>query len=150
MTRMEPAEGSQPATKVGRADRLGLLYEAEAARATRLAYVLTNDAQEAQDIAHEAFVRVGRKIFGLKDPDHARAYLLRTVLNLCRGRARRLKTQHAAEHKLRPDTIQTPAEPAQGHEMWAYLLELPARQRAALFLRYYQDLSETQAAEALD
>ncbi len=35
-------------------------------------------------------------------------------------------------------------------EMWTALLHLPIRQRAALFLRYYQDLSEQEAADALN
>jgi RNA polymerase sigma factor (sigma-70 family) len=33
--------------------------------------------------------------------------------------------------------------------LWAALMELPARQRAALVLRYYEDLSERQTAEIL-
>jgi len=34
-------------------------------------------------------------------------------------------------------------------ELWRAVLELPARQRAAVVLRFYEDLSEQQTAEAL-
>ena len=34
-------------------------------------------------------------------------------------------------------------------ELWRALLTLPVRQRSALFFRYYEDLSEVQAADAL-
>ena len=40
-------------------------------------------------------------------------------------------------------------EVAQSDWLWSALQELPARQRAAIVLRYYEDLTEAQTAEAL-
>jgi RNA polymerase sigma factor (sigma-70 family) len=155
MSRKGPFQGQETLARSESPDRLGSLYESHNHAATRLAYVLTGDVDAAQDIAQEAFVRVGRRLFGLRDPQYAHAYLYRTVLNLCRGRARRLKIERAALQVLKSDQRhQAPDITEQGginqhDEMWRALLLLPARQRAALFLRYYQDLSEAQTAEVL-
>lgn len=51
--------------------------------------------------------------------------------------------------KLAPSQSERSPDIPQQDEMWRALLSLPLRQRTALFLRYYQDLSEVQAAEAL-
>jgi RNA polymerase sigma factor (sigma-70 family) len=143
-------QAPEASARVKERDRLGSLYESEATAATRLAYFLTGDRDAAQDIAHDAFVRVGRKLFGLRDPEHSRAYLYRTVVNLCRGRSRRLRSERAALQKLNRDEPNDAPDIPRQDEMWRALLLLPIRQRAALFLRYYQDLSEAQAAEVLE
>ncbi len=144
-----PPRAHTARSQVESGDRLALLYEHQSLAATRLAYVLTGDGHAAQDIAQEAFVRVGRKLFGLRDPEHSRAYLYRTVVNLCRGRGRRLKVERAALQQIESAPKPPAAGVAEQDEMWRALLDLPLRQRTALFLRYYQDLSEVQAAETL-
>lgn len=128
-------------------DRLDGLYRAHAADALRLAFVLTGRREAAEDITQDAFVRMGRKIFGLKDLDHERAYLFRTVINLSRSRGRKLQRERAAVAKLKP---QSPSEIPGPDDTWTRLLMLPPRQRAALFFRYYLDQSETTSAEALN
>lgn len=132
-----------------RRDRLGEVYEAHASDCLRLACVLTDDRETAEDITQDAFVRIGRKVLGLRDLDHSRAYLLRTVVNLCRGRGRRLAVERSALARLRPMGLENLPDLGERDEMWTALLALPQRQRAALFLRYYLDQSEAQAAETL-
>ncbi|HEX2196344.1 MAG TPA: sigma factor, partial [Actinomycetota bacterium] len=61
--------------------------------AVRLAYLVTGDEQQAQDIAQEAFVRIAGRFQDLRSPDAFPAYLRTTVLNLARGHLRRLRTQ---------------------------------------------------------
>jgi RNA polymerase sigma factor (sigma-70 family) len=148
VTRIDPPR-ARDAPRPAVSDRLGSLYARQGAAATRLAYFLTGDPHVAQDIAQEAFVRIGRKLFGLRDIEHESAYLHRTIVNLCRGRARRMKTERAGLQKMAHGPHAHPPDIAEQDEMWQVLLRLPLRQRAALYLRYYQDLSEAQAAEAL-
>ena len=138
------------ASQASRVDGLESLYQRHASDAVRLAYLLTGDASLAQDVAHEAFVRVGRKLFGLRNPEHARAYLYRTTVNLCHGRFRRQKAERAATERLKtgPAVLQPP-DVEERDELWRALLRLPVRQRSALFFRYYEDLSEVGAADAL-
>lgn len=130
-------------------DRLAALYGLHAPAAIRLAYLLTGDRDMAQDLTHDAFVRIGGKVLALRDPEHARAYLFRTVINLCRGRGRKLQRERRAIRRLQPPSSTEPASTLGNDEIWAAMLGLPIRQRAALFLRYYEDVSEQEAAETL-
>lgn len=128
-------------------DRLGELYRRHGSDALRLAYVLTGSREGAEDVTQDAFVRIGRKILGLKDPDHERAYLFRTVINLSRSRGRKLSRERAAVARLE---LQAQIPQPGPDETWSRLLSLPPRQRAALFFRFYLDQSEASSAEALN
>ncbi|HEX2050275.1 MAG TPA: sigma-70 family RNA polymerase sigma factor [Actinomycetota bacterium] len=136
------------AARVAGGDRLAALYEVHAPAARRLAIVLTGDEHAADDLVQDPFVRVWRRLLGLRRPDQFRAYLYRTLVNLARdhARARRRETpsEVASERAARPDDLDTRAA------LWHALLQLPPRQPAVLFLRYYEDLSEAQAATVLD
>lgn len=128
--------------------RLRDLYDEHAPAALRLAYLMTRDEDAAQDLCQEAFVRVGARLGRLRDPDRAAGYLFRTVVNLSRGHGRGLRRRWAVEARLR----QTPAaapEKQLGGAMTDALLALPQRQRAAIFFRYFEDLSERETAEVL-
>jgi RNA polymerase sigma-70 factor (sigma-E family) len=138
------------ATTRGRS-RLEDLYSEHAGRAVRLAYLMTGDEQVAQDLAQEAFARIAGRFHDLRHPDAFPGYLRVTVLNLSRGHLRRLRTQREYLRRQRPDEESTAADDAGERDaMWRSLQTLPHRQRAALVLRYYEDLSERQAADALD
>ena len=132
-----------------RDERLEELYRAHSSDAVRLAYVLTGDRSAAEDIGQEAFVRIARKVFGLRDLEHGKAYLFRTVMNLAKGRGRKLTRERSAYRRMEaPSEVATDAH---GDDAtWNALLALPLRQRTALFLRYYLDQSEAEAAETLD
>lgn len=131
-------------------ERLAQLYAAHAQSAGRLALLLTGDPEEAQDIAQEAFVRVGTRLTTLRDPDHAAGYLFRTVTNLAKGHGRWLRRYRALQRRLGNPSHESPPDVVARDEMWQALMRLPLRQRTALFLRFYVDLSEADAARALD
>lgn len=129
--------------------RLEALYAEHARGAIRLAFLMTGDEQQAQDIAQEAFVRIAGRFHDLRNPDAFPGYLRTTVLNLSRGYLRRLRTQRDYTQRAAGE-VEAPREDTEGRdEMWRALQRLPHRQRAALVLRYYEDLSERQAADAL-
>jgi RNA polymerase sigma-70 factor (sigma-E family) len=125
--------------------RLGELYAAHAASATRLAYLLTGDRGMAEDLVQEAFVRIAGRLGHLRDPSAFQAYLRRTVINLARMHFRKTRTERT--YLEREANLRAPEEPqrdvAVSHAMRAALLRLPERQRAAIVLRFYEDLSDT-------
>lgn len=130
--------------------RLEALYSEHVHRAVRLAFLMTGDEHQAQDIAQEAFVRIAGRFQDLRNPDALPGYLRTTVLNLSRGHLRRLRTQRDhVKRRTRTQEVETPVDAEGRDEMWRALQALPHRQRAALVLRYYEDLSERQAADAL-
>lgn len=133
--------------------RLADLYSAYAPRAVRLAYLLTSDAAAAEEIVQEAFVRIASKLGHLRDPSAFERYLRRTVVNLSRSRGRRLARERKyLEREAAQATVQSLTEPdfAIRDQLFRALKLLPERQRAAVVLRYFEDLSEHQIAEALD
>ena len=64
------------------------LYRRHAPEARRLAYLLTGDHAAADDIAHDAFVKVAGRLVGLRSPDASRAYLRKAVISAANSRAR--------------------------------------------------------------
>ena len=130
--------------------RLERLYAQHVEAATRLAYLMTGDEQQAQDIAQEAFVRIAARFHDLRHEEAFPSYLRTTVLNLSRGHLRRLRTQRDYLHRARVEEPARARPEVEGRdEMWQALRGLSHRQRAALVLRYYEDLSERQTADAL-
>jgi len=135
-----------------RGSRLSELYAAHAPRAGRLAYVLTGDPDLAEDLAQEAFSRLIVRLPGLRNPDAIDAYLRRSIVNLCRKHWRRLGRERAfLRVQGRDMTSRTDALPdiAGADALRRGLSRLPYRQRAALVLRFFEDLSEKQAARAM-
>lgn len=135
---------------IRRASGLERLYADNIEAAVRLAYLMTGDQEQARDIAQDAFVKVAGRFHGLRDPEAFPAYLRTTVINLSRGYFRKLKTQRDYIARQTPGEELSPGPDLGGRdEMWRALQTLPDRQRAALVLRYYEDLSEHQIADAL-
>src|SRR4029453_19264702 len=113
---------------------------------------LTGDASLAEDLAHEAFIKVAGRFHHLRNPEAFAAYLRKTVVNLSMShhRRKRVEREHLARESSRPPA--TPGEPpdVEGRdELRSALLALPERQRAAVVLRYYEDLPEQQVAQAM-
>jgi RNA polymerase sigma factor (sigma-70 family) len=127
------------------------LYERHVAGAVRLATLLTGDPSAAEDLAHEGFIRSAGRFRHLRTPASFDAYLKRTVVNLCRQRFRRQRLEHEAVRRAsgREPLAHAPYSPEDREVVWSAILRLPFRQRAAIVLRYYEDLSEDQTAAVL-
>jgi DNA-directed RNA polymerase specialized sigma24 family protein len=111
----------------------------------RLAFVLTSSREIAEDLVQDSFVRLHRHYDNVEAPDR---YIRRTVVNASRSHFRRA----GRERDKRPLLYVVPGgggAPGASGELNDVLLTLPYRQRAAVVLRYYSDLSENEIAEIL-
>ena len=128
------------------------LYVRHVPAANRLAFLLTGNRSQAEDLVHDAFVRCVGRFGHLRAHEAFDAYLRRTIVNLHTSRLRRARVERAflAKEAARggPATSGLP-DVAAREDMWRRLQTLPARQRAVLVLRYYEDLSERETADAL-
>ena len=127
------------------------LYRKHGLAALRLAYLLTGDRTRAEDLVQEAFVRILARVRRVRDPNLLRAYLTRTLVNLAKNSYRsqgRLRAFLASGRGLPPESSSLP-ELEVRDELLRNLMKLPYRQRAALVLRYCEDRSEAEVAEAL-
>lgn len=131
--------------------KLEQLYVDHIEGAVRLAFLLTGDDQQARDIGQEAFVKIAGRFHGIRDQAAFPGYLRTTVINLSRGHLRRLRTQRDFMARQRGSAPPFAGPDVEGRdEMWTALQSLPHRQKTALVLRYYQDLSERQIADAME
>ena len=127
------------------------VYAAHHAEVLRLAYLLTGDAHRAEDAVAEAFVKVYRQMRKGR-VEQPRAYVRRAVINEINSRFRRLALERReAARKTGDDRgTRTPEDALADHDaVFAALRALPARQRTAVVLRYYNDLPERDIAEAM-
>src|SRR5688572_1834779 len=142
---------AQPEVAVGARLDLADLYERSAPGAIRLAYLLTGDRSVAEDITQDAFVRVSGRLAHLREGGAFDAYLRRAVVNLSKNHFRRRAVERAFLERANL------ASATQGHEQpfvereatMAALARLPQRQRAAIVLRFYEDLTEDAIAQIL-
>ena len=126
------------------------LYVRNAPQALRLAYFLTGDRSVAEDLVQEAFVRVAGRFGHLRQPDTMPAYLRATIVNLHTSHLRRRRVERDWIQKQAPQVALVPAyDPGPRDELWEAMKVLSPRQRAAVVLRYYEDLPERDAAQAL-
>ena len=108
----------------------------------RLAAAITGSNELAQDLVQDAFVR----LHGAWDRVHEpRAYLRRAVVNACHSHHRRKRVERRHQSLAAPESTA-----GLGADELADALDaLPHRQRAALVLRFYCDLSDVDIASAL-
>jgi RNA polymerase sigma-70 factor (sigma-E family) len=116
----------------------------------RLAYVVTGDASVAEDLAQDAFVRVAGRFTHLRNEGAFEFYLRRTVLNLCKNHFRHKARERRYLRSHPPEGAHDPHRATETHEVIRVaLLELPERQRAAIALRHFEDLSVEDTARVL-
>ena len=118
-------------------------------RLLRTAYLLAGDRHTAEDLVQSTLERTyvaWWRVRGADDPD---AYVRRILFNEHARRFRRRLREH-----LVTTVPERAAEDGFGRlddraELLAALAGLPPRQRQAVVLRYWEDLSEAQAAAAM-
>jgi RNA polymerase sigma-70 factor (sigma-E family) len=130
------------------------LYEAHALGMIRLAHIMLGDRQSAEDVVQEAFCGLYRRWSHLSDQGSAVHYVRSAVLNQCRSALRR----RTASRGLRdltgnPEPVRS-AESAvltreERDEIMRAVRQLPPRQREALALRFYLDLSAEETATTM-
>jgi RNA polymerase sigma-70 factor (sigma-E family) len=129
---------------------LSELYLAYAPDGIRLAFLLTGDRGLAEDLVQDAFVRLVGRLRHLREPNAFWTYLRRTIVNLATSHFRHGRVERAYLDRL----AAAPATDANDNDeldetMHRVLLGLPQRQRAAIVLRFYEDLSDVQTAAVL-
>jgi RNA polymerase sigma-70 factor (sigma-E family) len=138
----------------GQADAAGAvtaLYQAHALGLVQLAYVMLGNRASAEDVVQEAFYGLYRRWDRLSDTGRALAYVRSAVLNGSRTVLRRRGTV-AFEPVYQPPDVSAEAAAMSNEErreVMRALRRLPSRQREALVLRFYLDLSAEETATTM-
>lgn len=127
------------------------LYQEHAVGLIRLAIVMLGDRVAAEDVVQDAFLGLYRNWDGLADHGKALAYLRSAVLNGCRNalRRRHRDTRHGGAPQLVESAEATVLVGEENQRVLAAIRALPGRQREALVLRFYLDLSQDETARVM-
>jgi RNA polymerase sigma-70 factor (sigma-E family) len=121
------------------------------AQLVRLGYGLTGDRQLAEDLAQAAFARAYASWGRVRRADNPDAYLRRIVVNANASRFRKVRVGEVLTSTV-PDLVAV-ADGATRQDnrdaLVSALMQLPYGQRAAVVLRYWLDLTETETAAIL-
>ena len=128
----------------------GEFAEACAPSLFRTAYLMAGDHQLAQDLLQEALVKTLIAWPRLRDRANLEAYTRRIIVTTSISWRRRRSFHERPSGTLPERSEPDQAEAVVTHDaVVAALLTVPPRQRAAIVLRYYQDLTEAQTAEVM-
>lgn len=135
-----------------RTDAVTELFEAHYASLVRMARLLVDDRETAEDVVMDAFTSLYRRWTALRDPDEAYRYVRSCILNGARSklRRRRLRRRHESgspQREATRDDLET--NEADRSTVTQLLGTLPYRQRQVLVLRYFVDMTEAQIAYEL-
>ncbi|MFM0476904.1 RNA polymerase sigma factor [Paraburkholderia strydomiana] len=139
--------------QVGRQDPAAVrtLVARKLPRLLAVATRMLGDRMEAEDVAQEVFVRIWKQATRWREGEAKfDTWIHRVALNLCYDRLRGRREDPGDDL---PDEVDPAAPPdarlearARGERVREALAALPARQREALVLTYYQEMSNTDAA----
>lgn len=116
----------------------------------RTAYLLTGDWAKAEDLVQSALATTWAHWRSLRSPDAAEAYTRTCMARLATSWWRRKWRGEVPTAELPERAAPATYDAVDvAHVVSAALATLTARQRAALVLRYFDDLSEADTAEAL-
>lgn len=153
---MEPQTGTESEPQLVAASQAGDLaaFETLVRRYQQmidaLAYRMSGSQADAADLAQETFIRAYRQLHTFRAEAKFSSWLYRIGINTClnwRKSAARRDRLHR-EFAEQPDT--GPSEPdPRSAQIQAALTQLPLKQRAAIILTVYEEMSHAEAARAL-
>ena len=117
----------------------------------RWARAVAGDPHTAEDLLQDSLVRVLPRWESIREGAAADAYVRRTITRQYVSRQRRSSRREVVSAWLPEPPTSTPdlIDPREAQEVWGLVLALPARQRAAVALRFYEQLSVAETADVL-
>jgi RNA polymerase sigma-70 factor (sigma-E family) len=119
-------------------------------RLKRLAFLLTGDLDTAEDLLQTAYAKALPRWSRIRSYDQPDAYMRRVLVN---GRTSAWRRTRGREVVTATPPDAPGADPtesvAASEDLRRALVALPAKQRAAVVLRFYCDLSEAETAAAM-
>jgi RNA polymerase sigma-70 factor (sigma-E family) len=147
-----PVPGAAPADDVD--SDFETFVRAETAALLRTAYLLTGESAAAEDVVQETLTRLYPRWHRVVGADSPPAYVRRSLVNTFLNGRRSASSREVVSdtgrvadfHRIEPDIA---IAAGNRDEIWRLLGLLPDRQRAALVLRYYLDMTDREAARVL-
>ena len=127
-------------------------FAARRSALSRAAFLLTGDHSEAEDLLQGALTKTVARWRKVSTGDNPEGYVRQVMLNDVRSRWR--QRRRGVEHPVGEmadsvDGYELEAEAVDRSVLAAALRQLTPKQRSVLYLRFYEDMSETETAETL-
>jgi RNA polymerase sigma-70 factor (sigma-E family) len=129
------------------------IYETEYRSLVRMSTMLLGDIGSAEEVVQDCFIAMHAAWYGLREADKALHYLRRSVVNRSRSvlRHRIVVDRHTPKHEPdMPSAEQAAITQLERSAVISALGTLPVRQREALVLKFFMDLSEEQVASVMN
>lgn len=140
--------------KRGNKEDFSILLEQYQLYALKVAYRFLRDKAFAEDVVQESFIKVYRKIDLFEGRSSFKSWLTQVILNTCKNRVRKQGRETLGLETPKPSRVQGPEESMIqldiGEMLKAEINELPEKQKQALVLRVYEDLSFKEIAEIMN
>jgi RNA polymerase sigma-70 factor (ECF subfamily) len=138
----------------GDVESFSVLFQRYRDTCTRFAVRMLGSSADADDVLQSAFMRAYRNLSNCRDPERFGGWLYQIVVNECRtfaSRQRRRELRFVTDHELIDRAVAEPendsAETMNEHIEQA-LAALPVEQREAFLLKYVEEMSYEEIAEA--
>jgi RNA polymerase sigma-70 factor (sigma-E family) len=149
LSEASPPTGGEPVAGIDRRVDFDEFVVARSSALLRTAYLLTRDHQLAEDLLQASLTKAwfawGRT------HGNPEAYVRKIIVNTFNSWWRRKWNGETATDVLPESRVSDGTDAVEsGHDLWEAMGRLPRKQRAVVVLRYFEDLTEAQAAEVLD
>ncbi len=139
----------------GEQEAWAALVQAHQQAVFRLAYLITGNAADAEDVAQEALIRALHALHRFDTTRPLRPWLLTIASNLARNRRRTIgrylaairrlvQAEPEAVHDAHAEVVQT----GEAQALWQAVRRLRATDQEIIYLRFFLELSEAEAAQA--
>ena len=115
----------------------------------RTAYLLTGDRHTAEDLVQTALAKLYLSWDKVQRQDSLDGYVRRILVNEHNSLWRRAWKKRETTTSELPDQADEPQQSSHDSELWELVQTLPRKQRAAVVLRYYEQMSEAETAAVL-
>lgn len=107
----------------------------------RLSFTYLKNTEDAKDICQTVFLRLLEKPREFQSPEHERAWIIRTAVNVCKDQLK------SSWHRTTVDL--SAASEAEEGSLWAAVALLPPKYRTVIYLYYYEGYSANEIAQML-
>ena len=127
-------------------ERAEYLAQTYADAILRLSYSYLKNTHDAQDICQTVFLKLWEKAPAFVSPDHERAWIIRTSVNVCKDQ---LKSSWRRTTVDLSAALDARAPEAEEGSLWAAVALLPPKYRTVIYLYYYEGYSANEIAQML-
>ena len=143
-----PDSSTASSPRTARDDEFSSYMAARQAALLRTAYLLTGERAAAEDLLQTALAKLYLSWDKVRDRGALDGYVRRIMVNEHNSLWRRAWKHREHSSDEVPEHGRHDAYD-EGSDLWAVIQTLPRRTRAVIVLRYYEELSEAEIAEAL-